>query len=121
MTASSLIGIDFKTGEKVEGDGVALESAVCIHCPVHIARYEKYGTIAVMHTHQPYVTALGKTVKVLSKSESCRRERAFSLTLVVPISVIPLSEHVPLSRPSPRLVLFPCSQLMNKYRLDNSV
>lgn len=58
VTASSLIGIDFKTGEKVEGDGVALESAVCIHCPVHIARYEKYGTIAVMHTHQPYVTAL---------------------------------------------------------------
>lgn len=58
VTASSLIGVDFKTGEKVEGDGVALESAVCIHCPIHTARYEKYGTIAVMHTHQPYVLAL---------------------------------------------------------------
>ncbi|XP_054750681.1 putative aldolase class 2 protein PA3430 isoform X1 [Lytechinus pictus] len=58
VTASSLIGLDFKTGEKVEGEGVVLESAVCIHIPIHEARYDKHGTIAVMHTHQPYVTAL---------------------------------------------------------------
>ncbi|XP_072180818.1 putative aldolase class 2 protein PA3430 [Diadema setosum] len=58
VTASSLVGVDFETGEKVEGEGVALQTAVCIHVPIHRMRYEMDGTTAVMHTHQPYVLAL---------------------------------------------------------------
>ncbi|XP_063952484.1 putative aldolase class 2 protein PA3430 isoform X2 [Lytechinus pictus] len=58
VTASSLMGIDFFTGEVVEGEGEPNISASCIHRPIHNVRYPIDGMKAVLHTHQPYTTAI---------------------------------------------------------------
>ena len=66
MTASSLIGVDISTGEKVEEGqgGEPQEAAVNIHRMIHQMRYKIDGTIAAMHTHQPYTTTLGKIFRI---------------------------------------------------------
>ncbi|XP_071510777.1 putative aldolase class 2 protein CC_1201 [Diadema antillarum] len=58
VTASRLIGVDFDTGEVLEGDGEIAATASAIHRAIHKARYPVDGITSVMHTHQPYTTAL---------------------------------------------------------------
>eukprot|EP00057_Strongylocentrotus_purpuratus_P000661 XP_001180415.3 PREDICTED: adducin-related protein 2 [Strongylocentrotus purpuratus] len=58
VTASGLLGMDFFTGEVIEGDGEPNISASCIHRPIHNARYPIDGMTAVLHTHQPYTTTI---------------------------------------------------------------
>lgn len=58
VTASCLIGVDFFSGEVIEGDGEPNISASCIHRPIHNARYPVDGTVTVLHTHQPYTTTI---------------------------------------------------------------
>ncbi|XP_072032568.1 putative aldolase class 2 protein CC_1201 [Amphiura filiformis] len=57
VTASQLIGVDFESGETIEGKGTVDPTAFCIHRAIHRARSGD-GAKCVMHTHQPYATAL---------------------------------------------------------------
>lgn len=54
MTASNLVGLD-KDAKTVEGEGSPETTASVIHLALH--RYRPDIKV-VMHTHQPYVTAL---------------------------------------------------------------
>ncbi|KAG0728409.1 putative aldolase class 2 protein PA3430 [Chionoecetes opilio] len=54
VTASNLVGLDSEA-KTVEGEGSPETTASCIHLSIHKMRPE---TKVVMHTHQPYVTAL---------------------------------------------------------------
>jgi ribulose-5-phosphate 4-epimerase/fuculose-1-phosphate aldolase len=56
VTASSLIEVSYD-GEIVGGCGIADETAVCIHGPIHRLVPE---AVCVMHTHMPYCTALSQ-------------------------------------------------------------
>ena len=56
VTASNLVGLDSEA-KTVEGEGSPETTASCIHISIHKMRP---GTKVVMHTHQPYVTALGE-------------------------------------------------------------
>ncbi|RUZ72305.1 hypothetical protein EN943_30895 [Mesorhizobium sp. M7A.F.Ca.US.006.01.1.1] len=56
VTASSLIEVSYD-GEIVGGTGIADETAVCIHGPIHRLIPE---AVCVMHTHMPYCTALSQ-------------------------------------------------------------
>lgn len=58
VTQSCLIGIDFETGEVVEGEGKIAETANAIHRAIHRTRFPIDGTTSIMHTHQSYTTAL---------------------------------------------------------------
>ena len=69
VTASGLLGMDFFTGEVIEGDGEPNISASCIHRPIHNARYPIDGMTAVLHTHQPYTTTIGNAYKLLVMRE----------------------------------------------------
>ena len=54
VRASTLLVVDLD-GNVIEGEGVAEETAVCLHAPVHRARPDLR---CLMHTHQPNVLAL---------------------------------------------------------------
>lgn len=54
VTASNLVGLDSEA-KTVEGEGSPETTASCIHLSIHKMRPEAK---VVMHTHQPYVTAL---------------------------------------------------------------
>ncbi|XP_050727995.1 putative aldolase class 2 protein RP493 isoform X2 [Eriocheir sinensis] len=54
VTASNLVGLD-REAKTVEGEGAPETTASCIHLSIHKKRP---GTPVVMHTHQPYITAL---------------------------------------------------------------
>jgi ribulose-5-phosphate 4-epimerase/fuculose-1-phosphate aldolase len=54
VTASNLFEINFD-GQIVQGSGIADETAVCIHGPIHRLVPE---AVCIMHTHMPYCTAL---------------------------------------------------------------
>lgn len=54
ITASSLLTVDFD-GKVLDGAGPLQRSAFCIHAPIH-RRLPQHA--AVLHTHQPFVTAL---------------------------------------------------------------
>ncbi len=56
VTASNLIEVSYD-GELVDGDGIADQSAVCIHAPIHRL---VPGAACVLHTHMPYCTALAQ-------------------------------------------------------------
>lgn len=55
VTASNLVGLDSEA-KTVEGDGAPETTASCIHISIHKMRPD---IRVIMHTHQPYVTALG--------------------------------------------------------------
>ncbi|XP_002735952.1 putative aldolase class 2 protein PA3430 [Saccoglossus kowalevskii] len=55
VTASKLLGIDFATGEVLEGEGRPEKSASEIHRAVH---NERPDIRCALHTHPPYTTAL---------------------------------------------------------------
>lgn len=54
VTASNLLELTY-SGEIVAGSGIADQTAVCIHGPIHRLVPE---AVCVMHTHMPYCTAL---------------------------------------------------------------
>ena len=54
VTASSLIEVDLD-GNVIEGDGIAEDTAFCIHAPIHRARADAR---CLLHTHMPFATAL---------------------------------------------------------------
>ncbi|XP_042888443.1 putative aldolase class 2 protein CC_1201 [Penaeus japonicus] len=54
VTASNLLGLDM-SGKTVEGEGSPDITASCIHLAVHQKRPD---TKVIMHTHQPYISAL---------------------------------------------------------------
>lgn len=56
VTASNLMEVSFG-GEVVEGAGIADQSAICIHAPIHRM---VPGAACVLHTHMPYCTALAQ-------------------------------------------------------------
>ncbi|KAJ8042433.1 hypothetical protein HOLleu_13490 [Holothuria leucospilota] len=59
VTANSLVGVDFETGEVIEGEGKVEMSAMNIHRAIHrVKSAEDKSLRCVMHTHQPYTTAL---------------------------------------------------------------
>ncbi|XP_072180841.1 putative aldolase class 2 protein PA3430 [Diadema setosum] len=58
VTASRLLGVDFFTGELIEGEGEMNIAASSIHRPIHNARYPVDGVTSVFHTHQPYTTTI---------------------------------------------------------------
>ncbi|XP_071823494.1 putative aldolase class 2 protein PA3430 [Apostichopus japonicus] len=57
VTASTLIGVDFESGEVIEGVGPVEMSAMNIHRAIHKVKAAD-GIKCVMHNHQPYTTAL---------------------------------------------------------------
>ncbi|PIK54663.1 putative adducin-related protein 2 [Apostichopus japonicus] len=59
VTASTLIGVDFESGEVIEGVGPVEMSAMNIHRAIHKVKAAD-GIKCVMHNHQPYTTALGE-------------------------------------------------------------
>lgn len=61
MTASGLVGVDAEA-KLVEGEGEPDIAANCIHLGIRRVRPEAQ---VIMHTHQPYTTALGSKVLVL--------------------------------------------------------
>ena len=54
VRASTLLVVDLD-GNVIAGDGVAEETAICLHAPLHRARPDLR---CLMHTHQPNVLAL---------------------------------------------------------------
>ena len=54
VQASTLLLVDMD-GNVIAGEGVAEETAVCLHAPLHRARPDLR---CLMHTHQPHVLAL---------------------------------------------------------------